>query len=124
MAWNEAQWERNAQRLPKFLSPRVQDLGRCERRGGGATLYVEGLLMPGQRKSIGPMAERLGVDSQKLQQFITDSPWEESAIGKAIRPLAADGLEPLDRGRDRLAQARRTLGGRGASILRSRGQVS
>jgi SRSO17 transposase len=52
--------------------------------------------MPGQRKSIGPMAERLGVDSQKLQQFITDSPWEESAIWKAIRPLAADCLEPLE----------------------------
>ena len=95
MAWNEAQWERNAQRLPKFLSPLVQDLGRSERRVG-ATLYVEGLLMPGQRKSIGPMAERLGVDSQKLQQFITDSPWEESGIWKAIRPLAADCLEPLE----------------------------
>jgi SRSO17 transposase len=94
MAWNEAQWERNAQRLPKFLSPLVQALGRSERRVG-ATLYVEGLLMPGQRKSIGPMAERLGVDSQKLQQFITDSPWEESAIWKAIRPLGADCLEPL-----------------------------
>jgi len=95
MAWNEAQWERNAQRLPKFLSPLVQALGRSERRVG-ATLYVEGLLMPGQRKSIGPMAERLGVDSQKLQQFITDSPWEESAIWKAIRPLAVDCLEPLE----------------------------
>jgi hypothetical protein len=94
MAWNEAQWERNAERLPKFLSPLVQDLGRSERRVG-ATLYVEGLLMPGQRKSIGPMAERLGVDSQKLQQFITDSPWEESMIWQAIRPLAADCLEPL-----------------------------
>jgi SRSO17 transposase len=94
MAWNEAQWERNAQRLPKFLSPLVQDLGRSERRVG-ATLYVEGLLMPGQRKSIGPMAERLGVDSQKLQQFITDSPWEVSGIWQAIRPLAADCLEPL-----------------------------
>lgn len=95
MTWNEAQWERSAKRLPKFLSPLVQDLGRSERRVG-ATLYVEGLLMPGQRKSIGPMAERLGVNSQKLQQFITDSPWEESAIWKAVRPVAMDALEPLE----------------------------
>jgi SRSO17 transposase len=95
MAWSEAQWERNAQRLPKFLSPLVQDLGRSERRKG-ATLYVEGLLMPGERKSIGPMAERLDVDSQKLQQFITDSPWDESVVWKAIRPLAVDCLEPLE----------------------------
>ena len=71
MPWNQTQWEQSAQRLPKFLSPLVQALGRSERRVG-ATLYVEGLLMPGQRKSIEPMAERLGVDSQKLQQFIAD----------------------------------------------------
>ncbi|MGA2658730.1 MAG: IS701 family transposase [Verrucomicrobiota bacterium] len=95
MAWNEGQWEQSAKRLPQFLSPLVQDLGRSERRVG-ATLYVEGLLMPGQRKSIGPMAERLGVDSQKLQQFITDSPWDESAIWKAIRPAAMDCVEPLE----------------------------
>jgi SRSO17 transposase len=94
MTWNKTQWEQSAKRLPQFLSPLVQDLGRRERRVG-ATLYVEGLLMPGQRKSIGPMAERLGVDSQKLQQFIADSPWEESAIWKAIRPLAMDCLEPV-----------------------------
>lgn len=95
MAWNEAQWEQNARRLPKFLSPLIQYLGRSERRVG-ATLYVEGLLMPGQRKSFGPMAERLGVDSQKLQQFITDSPWEEKEVWKAIRPMAVDCLEPLE----------------------------
>jgi SRSO17 transposase len=95
MTWNKTQWEQSAERLPQFLSPLVQDLGRSERRVG-ATLYVEGLLMPGQRKSIGPMAERLGVDSQKLQQFIADSPWEESAIWKAIRPLAMDCLEPVE----------------------------
>jgi SRSO17 transposase len=95
MTWNKTQWEQSAKRLPQFLSPLVQDLGRSERRVG-ATLYVEGLLMPGPRKSIGPMAERLGVDSQKLQQFIADSPWEESAIWKAIRPLAVDCLEPVE----------------------------
>jgi SRSO17 transposase len=95
MTWNKTQWEQSAKRLPPFLSPLVQDLGRSERRVG-ATLYVEGLLMPGQRKSIGPMAERLGVDSQKLQQFIADSPWEEETIWKAIRPLAVDCLEPVE----------------------------
>jgi SRSO17 transposase len=38
----------------------------------------------------------LGVDSQKLQQFITDSPWDESVIWKALRPVAVDCLEPLE----------------------------
>ena len=95
MEWNHTRWEQNAKRLPKFLSPLVQDLGRSERRVG-ATLYVEGLLLPGQRKSIEPMAARLGVDAQKLQQFITDSPWDEAVLWKALRPLAVDCLEPVE----------------------------
>lgn len=94
MAWSQIQWRTHAQRLPAFLTPLVADLGRSERRAG-ATLYVEGLLLPGQRKSIGPMAERLGVDSQKLQQFITDSPWEERAVWEAIRREVVGSLEPL-----------------------------
>jgi hypothetical protein len=36
-------------------------------------LYVRGLLTDGRRKSMQPMAERLGVDHQRLQQFITSS---------------------------------------------------
>src|SRR5580658_7822315 len=95
MTWNKTQWEQSAKRLPEFLSPLVQDLGRSERRVG-ATLYVEGLLMPGQRKSIEPMAERLGVDAQKLQQFITDSPWEEAGVWRAIRQEVIQRLEPLE----------------------------
>jgi hypothetical protein len=46
-------------------------------RRAAATSYVQGLLMPGQRKSIEPMAARLGVPSQRLQQFVADSPWDE-----------------------------------------------
>jgi SRSO17 transposase len=94
MAWTQAQWRDNAQRLPVFLTPLVVGLGRSERRAGAA-LYVEGLLLPGQRKSIEPMAERLGVDSQKLQQFITDSPWEAGAVWQAIRREVVGSLEPV-----------------------------
>jgi SRSO17 transposase len=94
MAWTQAQWRDSAQRLPAFLTPLVVDLGRSERRAGAA-LYVEGLLLPGQRKSIEPMAERLGVDSQKLQQFITDSPWEEGAVWQAIRREVVGSIEPV-----------------------------
>src|ERR1039458_5024524 len=75
MKWNQTAWRRHAATLTGFLTPLVQGLGRSERRAGAA-LYVEGLLLPGQRKSIEPMAQRLGADAQRLQQFITDSPWE------------------------------------------------
>jgi len=94
MPWTEAQWRANANSFEKFLSPLIRTVGRSERRTG-ATLYVEGLLLPGQRKSIEPMAERLRVDAQKLQQFITDSPWAAEEIGKAIREEVAQQMEPL-----------------------------
>ena len=42
------------------------------------------------------MAERLGVDSQSLQQFVTDSPWSEEALWQAIRQEIIPHLEPLE----------------------------
>lgn len=51
--------------------------------------------MPGERKSIEPMAERLGIDSQKLQQFIADSPWDEQEVWRAIRREVVPAMEPL-----------------------------
>jgi len=59
------QWRHSVPELIKFLTPLVSALGRTERRRS-ATQYVEGLLLPGQRKSIEPMAARLGVDPQSL----------------------------------------------------------
>ncbi len=95
MKWNEGTWRRHAAALPRFLIPLVGGLGRSERRDGAA-LYVKGLLLPGQRKSIEPMAQRLGVDAQRLQQFITDSPWEEAGVWRAIRREVMERLEPLE----------------------------
>lgn len=94
MKWTENTWRRHAAALPRFLIPLVSGLGRSERRDGAA-LYVKGLLVPGQRKSIEPMAQRLGVDAQRLQQFITDSPWEEAGVWRAIRQEVVERLEPV-----------------------------
>lgn len=55
-----------------------------------------GLLMPGQRKSIEPMAQRLGVDAQSLQQFVSDSPWSERVVWTAIRREIIPHLEPIE----------------------------
>ena len=94
MKWTESDWRKHAQSFPNFLAPLIKELGRSERRAGAA-LYVEGLLLPGQRKSIEPMAQRLGADAQKLQQFITDSPWEEAGVWQAVRREVVERLEPL-----------------------------
>ena len=93
--WNGNLWKQSIHQFREFITPLVAGLGRSERRVA-ATRYVEGLLLPGQRKSIGPMAERLGVDSQSLQQFVTDSPWSDEAMWSAIRREIIPHLEPLE----------------------------
>ena len=94
MKWNSAHWRRKVAELQKFIGPRVADIGRSERRESAA-LYVQGLLMPGRRKSIEPIAQRLQVDSQKLQQFLSDSPWPEERVWRAIRREVIPAMEPL-----------------------------
>ncbi len=95
MDWNARLWKNSISELTKFLAPLVATLGRSERRLA-ATRYVEGLLMPGQRKSIEPLATRLGVDSQSLQQLLTSSPWSDEVLWKAIRQGVIPHLEPLE----------------------------
>lgn len=95
MQWDERIWRRSVESFGGFLEPLVKDLGRSERREGAA-LYVEGLLTPGQRKSVEPMAERLGVDKQKLQQFVSDSPWEEAGLWEAMRREVVPVLGPIE----------------------------
>ena len=58
-------------------------LPRKDQRAAGE-LYVRGLLTDGQRKSMQPMAARLGVDHQRLQQFITSSTWDYVAVRRNV----------------------------------------
>jgi len=95
MGWNKKRWKRSVEAFGRFMEPLVAELGRSERREG-AVLYVEGLLTPGQRKSVEPMAARLQVDYQKLQQFITDSPWDDGQVWSALRREVVPVMEPLE----------------------------
>ena len=56
MQWNQKLWQRSIDQFAEFLESVAAGLGRRERREGAA-LYVQGLLMPGERKSIGSSAE-------------------------------------------------------------------
>lgn len=95
MDWNTKLWRRSCEQFRRFMVPITAPLGRSERRIA-ATHYVEGLLLPGKRKSIEPMAERLQFDAQRLQQFIKDSPWEDAAVWQTIRREVAPHLEPIE----------------------------
>jgi SRSO17 transposase len=53
-----------AERLQEFLTAMVAGVGRAERRHHGS-LYVQGLLLDGEQKSIEPLARRVpGADVQ------------------------------------------------------------
>ncbi|MDF5759199.1 transposase [Spongiactinospora sp. TRM90649] len=52
---------------------------RADQRVKGIT-YLRGQLLDGRRKSMQPMAERPGTDHQALQQFLTSSTWDFSAV--------------------------------------------
>ncbi len=70
-------------RLVAFAAEMLGGLPRKDQRAAGV-LYVRGLLTDGQRKSMQPMAARLGVDHQRLQQFITSSTWDYAAVRRKI----------------------------------------
>ena len=89
-----AQLQAAERRLEGFLGALVPLLGRVERQTQ-AGLYVRGLLLDGDRKSIEPMVARLpGADVQALRQFVNQSPWEWAPVQAALTGLMLDRLLP------------------------------
>src|SRR5688500_3748431 len=69
-------------------------VARCDQRAKSEQ-YVRGLLLEGRRKSIQPMAARLpDGDEQGLQQFITDSPWDDMPVRRRLARRMSGVIEP------------------------------
>jgi SRSO17 transposase len=81
-------------RLLDFAAEMLGGLARKDQRAAGE-LYVRGLLTDGQRKSMQPMAARLGTDHQRLQQFITSSTWDYVAVRRNVARWFAAG-QPVE----------------------------
>lgn len=75
-------------RLDAFLSELTGPMGRRDRRRWAET-YVRGLLLDGERKSVEPMAKRLGKSDQALQQFLNQSPWSAEALLECLAKRGA-----------------------------------
>ena len=73
-------------RLEAFAAEMLGGLARSDQRAKGE-LYLRGLLTDGKRKSMQPMAARLGVDHQQLQQFIASSTWDHLEVRKRVAPV-------------------------------------
>jgi SRSO17 transposase len=66
--------------LTEWLKPFVEKLGH-KKRQQMCPLYVAGLIGPGARKSIAPMAARLAPDRyDRLHHFISDGMWDAEPI--------------------------------------------
>src|SRR4051794_38871896 len=70
--------------LDHWLEPFLEATGRSTRRKM-APLYVRGLLGSGGRKSVQPMAERLGLSSHDpLHHFISSRAWDDAPLWDAL----------------------------------------
>lgn len=81
-------------RLLGFAAEMLGGLPRKDQRAAGE-LYVRGLLTGGRRKSMQPMAARLGAGHQRLQQFITSSTWDYVAVRRNVARWFAAG-QPVE----------------------------
>ena len=66
--------------LNGWLEPFLDVMGRKTRREW-APFYVRGLLGPGERKSLQPMAVRLGLGGHdQLQHFVASTAWDDAPL--------------------------------------------
>jgi SRSO17 transposase len=80
-------WE---QELERWLGPFLARLRRKAQRHW-APFYLKGLILPGERKSIEPLAARVApADTQQLHHFVSTSPW-------ATAPLEDELVRAADR---------------------------
>ena len=85
------------QRMQDFVAQLALEFGRITRHYW-ASVYLHGLLLDGERKSIQPLAQRVDVPGwrgntmQALQHFISDSGWDEQPVLQAYRRLLADPI--------------------------------
>jgi SRSO17 transposase len=81
------------ERLEEFAAEMFAPLARSDQRVKGQT-YLRGLLLDGRRKSMQPMAERLGVDHQGLQQFVSSSTWAVEPVRERLARRAVAVIAP------------------------------
>jgi len=81
-------------RLVEFAEEMFEPMQRKDQRRWGE-VYLRGLMLDGKRKSIEPMADRLADgDEQCLQQFVNQSPWDETAVRRRLAVRMSGEISP------------------------------
>src|ERR671913_884145 len=74
--------------LDRWLAPFLEVLGH-KRRRTWAPMYLRGLLGPSERKSLQPMAARLGLSGHdQLQHFIASRAWDDAPLWQVLAEQA------------------------------------
>lgn len=82
------------ERLEAFAAEMFAPMVRKDQRAWGC-VYLRGLMTDGKRKSIEPMAQRLpDGNEQALQQFVNQSPWDETAVRKRLARRISAEISP------------------------------
>jgi SRSO17 transposase len=92
-----ADWE---ERFGGYVERLGDVLGHADRRAP-LRAYTTGLLLPGERKSVEPMAARVdparvGAAHQSLHHFVAKAPWDDATLLEAVRDYALPAM--LERG--------------------------
>src|SRR2546421_6562572 len=87
-----------AQRFQAYVEQLAGALGHRDRHGP-LRAYVTGLCLPGERKSIEPMAARVDprhvpARHQSMHHFVADAPWDATAVLRVAREWV---LAPMGR---------------------------
>lgn len=79
--------------LDEYVGDVFASLARRDQRDKGG-LYLRGLMLDGRRKSMQPMGDRLGVDYQQLQQFVSSSLWPVEPVRRRLAARAIEAIGP------------------------------
>jgi SRSO17 transposase len=97
-----AQFRTLGKKLSEFVDEMFAGMGRTERRQAMA-LYVQGLLLDGERKSVEPMAARLAEDAsqaealrQRLQQCVSASEWVDDEVRRRLALKVQENLPGVE----------------------------
>jgi SRSO17 transposase len=86
-----------AERFEAYLARLYEAVGHADRREP-LKAYLSGLLLPGERKSVEPMAakiepRRVGARHQSMHHFVAKAPWDAGAVLRVARDYALAQLE-------------------------------
>src|SRR5881409_1967807 len=86
-----------AQRFHAYVERLTTALGHRDRHGP-VRAYVTGLCLPGDRKSIEPMAARVDprhvrARHQSMHHFVANAPWDDAAVLRVARTTVLAALE-------------------------------